>query len=69
MSRKSKERKRRQKFQGEGPMGVIHISALDATRMARPKYDGFVCRGGVHGDTKYNRRSFKAQTRRIIDEG
>lgn len=45
---------------------IIIMTALEATRAARPKYDGFVCRGGIHGDTSYNRRKFKAETRRIL---
>lgn len=47
---------------------IIVMTALEATRAKRPKYNGFICRGGVHGDTKYNRRKFKAETRHIIAE-
>lgn len=53
---------------GEGSLSVFHMDAVDATRAKMPRYDGFVCRGGVHGDTRYNRRKFKAETRRIVEE-
>lgn len=52
---------------GEGKMSVFHMDAVDVTRARMPRYDGFVCRGGVHGDTRYNRRKFKEETRRIVE--
>lgn len=68
MSRKSKARRRAKQFAPTTKDGVIHISSIDATLMHKPLYNGFACRGGVHGDTSYNRRKFKQETRRLIAE-
>ena len=36
--------------------GLIKVfSSLEATQHANPRYNGFACGHGVHGDTKYNR--------------
>lgn len=48
---------------------IMHIDSVAATMIHKPLYNGWVCKGGIHGDTKYNRRSNKAETRRIIEEG
>lgn len=47
---------------------VMHVGSVEATLMGKPYIDGYVCRGGVHGDTKYNRRKEKRALRRILDE-
>ena len=44
------------------------IDAITVTRAHLPRYNGFLCRGGVHGDTRYNRERAKAETARIIDD-
>ena len=44
------------------------MDSLEATRARMPRYDGFAIRGGVHGDTEYNRRKEKRDFRRQIDE-
>lgn len=67
MSKRSK-RRRHMRFASSDPNVILHIDAIDVTRMRMPKYDGFACRGGVHGDTSYNRRKFKQETLRIIRE-
>ena len=50
----------------------LHIGVIsygDIYRMAKPRsYQIVTGRGGVHGDTKYNRRKAKAEARRIIDD-
>lgn len=44
------------------------ISAMDIYKMQKPRScDVLTGRGGVHGDTKYNRRKTKAETHRIIE--
>ncbi len=50
------------------PIPVATISAIDVTRTRMPKHDGWVCRGGPHGDTAYNRRREKAELKRILNE-
>ena len=50
------------------PIPVGTISAIDVTRAHMPKHDGWVCRGGPHGDTAYNRRREKAELKRILKE-
>lgn len=34
----------------------------------KPKFNGFSNGAGVHGDIKYNRRNYKKETRRLIEE-
>ena len=50
---------------------VWHLSAEEATLASKPKYNGYACGHGAHGDTKYNRnktkRAWKKQLRQ--DEG
>lgn len=50
----------------------LHIGIIsygDIYKMAKPRsYQVVTGRGGVHGDTKYNRRKAKAEARRIIDD-
>ncbi len=50
----------------------LHIGVIsygDIYKMAKPRsYQVVTGRGGVHGDTKYNRRKAKAEARRIIDD-
>lgn len=47
---------------------VWHQSAEEATLAGKPRYNGFACGHGAHGDAKYNRaktkRSWQAQMRR-----
>lgn len=62
-----RRRKRNARYRGTGDT-VFHMSAEEATLARMPYIDGYVCRGGVHGDTKYNRRHADADARRIIDE-
>lgn len=50
----------------KNPYHVGTIDAATVTRAHMPRYNGYQCRGGVHGDTSYNRRSNKLETRRII---
>lgn len=63
----SKSKARRDRYKGTGNT-VFHMSAEEATLAKMPYIDGYICRGGVHGDMKYNRRHADAEARRIIDE-
>ncbi len=72
MSKRNKKRagkrvRKDSRFRGEGNT-VFHMDGVDVTLTRMPRIDGWVCRGGVHGDTKYNRRKQKADLRRLIDE-
>lgn len=50
-------------------MHIGVISFGDIYKMSKPRsYQVVTGRGGVHGDTKYNRRKAKAEARRIIDD-
>lgn len=70
MGKKSKRRGRRKvpkpRITEDGR--IIVMDSLEATRAKMPKYDGFAIRGGVHGDTSYNRRKEKHDLRRQLDE-
>lgn len=71
MSKKKHGRKHSQdkkRFAGQGDT-VFHMDGVDVTLAHMPYIDGWVCRGGVHGDTAYNRRKEKRDLRRLIDEG
>ena len=50
----------------------LHIGVIsygDIYKMVKPRsYQVVTGRGGVHGDTKYNRRKAKAEARRIIND-
>lgn len=62
-----KSKTKHDRYRGPGDT-VFHMSSEEATLAKMPYIDGYVCRGGVHGDTKYNRRHADAEARRIIDE-
>lgn len=53
----------------KAPKGNViwHQSAEEATLAKKPRYNGFACGHGAHGDTKYNRtkakRTWKQQLR------
>jgi hypothetical protein len=38
---------------------VWHLSAEEATLAGKPRYNGFACGHGAHGDAKYNRAKSK----------
>ena len=51
MSKKSKK-----KNLGAPKTGAVYVlSSLEATRLQKPRFNGFACGHGIHGDTKYNR--------------
>ena len=50
------------------PVSCGVITAQQQFDANKPKYNAWVCRGGVHGDTSYNRRRAKTELRRIINE-
>lgn len=52
----------------EDKLHVGTISSLTVTRYHMPKYNAFVCRGGVHGDVKYNRSKEKKNFSSILKE-
>ena len=51
------------------PYHVGTIDAITVAKARKPRFDGWVCRGGPHGDVSYNRRRAKAEAARIIAEG
>lgn len=49
----------------------IHIGTISAQEQfawTKPKHNGFSIGTGIHGDTKYNRRKFKKETKEFIQE-
>lgn len=40
---------------------VITISAMEIWEMRKPRYDGYMCGHGAHGNKGYNRRKEKAK--------
>lgn len=49
---------------------VWQLSAEEATLAGKPRYNGFACGHGVHGDVKYNRAKAKrAWEARMGQEG
>ena len=49
---------------------VWRLSAEEATLAAKPRYNGFACGHGAHGDAKYNRaKSKRTWEHRIEQEG
>ena len=55
--------KRTKKISKTGP---IKISAEDVWHAQKPRFNGYACGHGVHGDTKYNRNKEKRDWRRDI---
>lgn len=47
---------------------VMHLSGIEVTRLKMPRFNGYLCRGGVHGDTKYVREHAKREASKIINE-
>lgn len=52
----------------EDKLYVGTISSLTVTRYHMPKYNAFVCRGGVHGDVKYNRLKERKNFSNLLKE-
>ena len=45
----------------------IHVaSSVQATLMAKPRFNGFACGYGAHGSAKYNRTRENRRWKRII---
>lgn len=45
------------------------ITAMQLFKMSKPRsYQVITGRGGIHGDTKYNRRKTKIETKRLIKD-
>jgi hypothetical protein len=44
------------------------ITSEQQFEMSKPKWNGYNCGTGVHGDVSYNRRKFKKDTNHIINE-
>lgn len=68
MSRKHKHSVPVTPLSQSNPYHVGTIDAMSVTRAHMPHYNGFQCRGGVHGDTSYNRRRTKRETAQLISE-
>ena len=49
--------KKNRKVPGTGP--VWRLSAEEATLAGKPRFNGFACGHGAHGDRKYNRTRAK----------
>lgn len=52
----------------EDKLHVGTISSLAVTRYNMPKYNAFVCKGGVHGDVKYNRSKERQDFSKFLRE-
>lgn len=65
MSKSKRSKKQDKRYMGEGNI-VFHMDSVEATLAKMPRIDGYVCRGGIHGDTKYNRRKEKAKFRKML---
>ena len=60
--------KKRRKAPKTGP--VWRLSAEEATLAGKPRFNGFACGSGVHGDCKYNRiRAKQAWQKEMRNEG
>ena len=55
---------KKKKYERDG--SVFYMDSLTNTLRQMPKYNAYQCRGGVHGDTKYNRRKEKKSLRALI---
>lgn len=61
-------RKKNRKAPKAGP--IWRMSAEEATLAGKPRYNGFACGSGPHGDTKYNwKRADRAWRKEIRNEG
>ena len=52
----------------EDRLHVGTISSLAVTRYRMPKYNAFVCRGGVHGNVKYSRSKERKNFSSLLKE-
>lgn len=50
------------------PISIGKITAKQRFDWSKPLYNGHAIGTGVLGDTKYNRRKNKEETKRLIDE-
>ena len=48
---------------------VWHLSAEEATLAKKPRYNGFACGHGAHGDAKYNRARANRAWKRDMQKG
>ena len=55
-------KRKKRKVPKTGP--VLQMSGLEVTRLRKPRYNGFACGTGIHGDVKYNRAKAKQEWRR-----
>ena len=53
----------KKKHKGGDTSPVWHVSAEEATLRKMPRYNGFACGHGPHGDAKYNRTKEKRRWR------
>lgn len=59
MSRKAERAHAKRKRCISKTGAVWHLSAEEATLAKKPRYNGYVCGHGAHGDTRYNRAKAK----------
>lgn len=64
--RRNKRRNAKPRVDESG--NIVVMTSLEHTHAAMPKYNGWQCRGGVHGDTKYVREHNKRDVERYISE-
>ena len=57
-------RERGKKMSKKKNQKVLIISSMEIWEMRKPRYDGFACGHGAHGNKGYNRRKVKEQFRR-----
>ncbi len=48
---------------------VWSVSSVDATLNSMPRFNGFACGYGAHGDTKYNRAKEKRRWKSDMSAG
>ena len=59
----------RKKHKGGDTSPIWHVSAEEATLHKMPRYNGFACGHGAHGDVKYNRSKQKRFWKRELNGG
>lgn len=63
----SKKRERARRAAARAADGVVwRQTAEEATLAAKPRYNGYACGHGAHGDAKYSRAKAKRAWRREI---
>lgn len=56
------------KRKSKKPIHVMTVTAEMQFQTNKPRYNAYACGHGVHGDTSYNRRRTKRETRALLAE-